>query len=92
MTRFELEMAIMECWRLSEDIDALVDYIYEEEPDADFINNTLLGLKNLQDIRLTRLWNVFSELVNTGQFVSDQQNARCAADKSCCDPDDIYED
>lgn len=93
MTRFELETAIMACWQSAEDIDMLVDYLYEEEPDLDFIANTLLGLKNLQEIRMTRLWNVFSELVNTRQFVDDQRKDSCCGQKKpCCHPDDVYED
>jgi hypothetical protein len=77
--RFDLENAIMQCWALTDDLDLIIEDVWEgstEEPDIDEIGNALIGLQRLHALRMNKLFNVFSELVETGQFTDCQQNAK----------------
>lgn len=77
--RFDLENAIMQCWSLSDDLDLIVEDVLEsqdDEPDVDEIANALLGLSRMHTLRINKVFEIFSELVRTGQFTDCQQNAR----------------
>jgi hypothetical protein len=76
--RFDLEQAIMQCWALTDDLELVVNDLLDgpEEPDIDEISNALIGLQRLHTLRMNKLFNVFSELVETGQFTDCQQNAK----------------
>jgi hypothetical protein len=75
MTRFDLEAAIMKCWTTADDLDMLAEHVLEEEPSTDTIVNTLLGIQNMHEIRMTKIWNIFSALIAEGQFTDCQHNA-----------------
>jgi hypothetical protein len=79
--RFDLEQAIMTVWGLEEDLEALYGYLYETEADADTVANAILGAKVLHTARCTKLWSIFTRLVETKQFASsssDTVDARVA--------------
>ena len=79
--RFDLEQAIMTVWGLDEDLEALYGYLYETEADADTVANAILGAKVLHTARCTKLWGIFTRLVETKQFASsssDTVDARVA--------------
>lgn len=79
MDRFDLENAIMQCWALSDDLDLVIEDVLEgsnDEPDVDEIANALIGLQRLHTLRVNKVFDVFSELVRTGQFTDCQQNIK----------------
>ncbi len=86
MTRFDLEAAIMRCWSTADDLDMLADHVMEEDATVDDIVNTLIGIKQMHEIRMTKLWNVFAALVDAGQFVESKQ-PKCHYEDDCCGDD-----
>ena len=69
--RFDLETAIMSAWNTSEDIDLIyhnTDNLELNAKDCDNLQNQLLGLKHINDLRMDRVWNVFKELIKEGEL------------------------
>ena len=69
--RFDLETAIMSAWNTSEDIDLIfhnTDNLELNAKDCDNLQNQLLGLKHINDLRMDRVWNVFEELIKRGEL------------------------
>jgi hypothetical protein len=65
--RFDLEQAIMTCWNTADDLDILAESVLEDGLDEDAVSNALLGLQQLHHLRMSRLWNIFEYLIETGQ-------------------------
>jgi len=60
--RFDLEQEIMDCWGIVEDIDT----IYHAEPlyeNTDEMQNALLGLKTLYQLKFEKMWSTFEDCV-----------------------------
>jgi hypothetical protein len=74
--RFDLESAIMNAWRTSEDIKAL--YKSSEYMDEDQMLNALLGLEIFAEMRFNDLWNTFEKCISNGVFES--RNSRVKDD------------
>lgn len=68
--RFDLEQAIMTVWGLEEDLEALYGYLYETEADTDTVANALLGAKVLHTARCTKLWDIFTKLIETEKIAN----------------------
>lgn len=69
--RFDLETAIMSAWNTSEDIDLVfhnTDNLELNAKDCDDLQNQLLGLKHINDLRMARVWDVFEELIKQGEL------------------------
>ena len=69
--RFDLETAIMSAWNTSEDIDLIyhnTDSLKLNAKDCDTLQNQLLGLKYINDLRMSKVWNVFEELIKQGEI------------------------
>ena len=69
--RFDLETAIMSAWNTSEDIDLIfhnTDSLKLNAKDCDTLQNQLLGLKYINDLRMSKVWNVFEELIKEGEI------------------------
>ena len=69
--RFDLETAIMSAWNTSEDIDLIyhnTDNLELNAKDCDNLQNQLLGLKHINDLRMARVWDVFEELIKQGEL------------------------
>ena len=73
--RFDLEQSILTVWGLEDDLDALFCYLYDTDADADTVANALLGVKVLHAARCTKLWGIFTKLIETKQFVSNPSDA-----------------
>lgn len=73
--RFDLEQSILAVWGLEDDLDALFCYLYDTDADADTVANALLGVKVLHVARCTKLWDIFTKLVWTEQFTTDERVA-----------------
>ena len=69
--RFDLEAALMNAWNTSEDIDLIfhnTDNLELNAKDCDTLQNQLLCLKYINDLRMTKLWDVFEELIKQGEI------------------------
>ena len=64
--RFNLEAEILNVWQTKDDLDAIAERVYDD-PDGplteDEIENVLIGLSELHDIRCKKLFNVFENMV-----------------------------
>ena len=55
----------------SEDIDLIyhnTDNLKLNAKDCDTLQNQLLGLKHINDLRMSRVWDVFEELIKEGEI------------------------
>ena len=64
--RFDLEEAIMNAWRTSDDIKAF--YNSSEYMDEDQVMNALMGLEIFAEMRFNELWNTFEKCISNGVF------------------------
>ena len=60
----KVETEIMDCWRVVDDVDVLLQYFGDDEfftgmkPEhADKIMNLMLGVKELYSVKFERLWS-----------------------------------
>ena len=71
--RFDLEQAIMNAWATSEDLDLVyhnTDNLNLTSKDADTIQNQMLGLKYLFELRMEKVWSIFEDMIKDEQFKS----------------------
>lgn len=69
MDRFELEQAITQMWSTSDDLDLLLDHVVgHDDLTTDQIANTLMGLKELHNMRVQRVFDIFEALIHDGQL------------------------
>ena len=61
-TRFDLEEAITACWNTSDDIDLIAS----RAPEDDKTLNAIIGLKELHDKRVQRVFDILEALVKSG--------------------------
>ena len=62
--RFDLEQGIMQCWSITEDIELLRNTVCNAGViDADQVDNFLLGLKTIYDIKFEKLFETYSQLI-----------------------------
>ena len=69
--RFDFEQQIMNCWRVTDDIDLVATMIGNtnmEPEDQDKFMNVLIGMKELYNARFDALFSTFENLVSEGQF------------------------
>lgn len=66
--RFDLEQNIMQCWNVTDDINLLYENVMEKDLTTDQIANTLLGIKQLYELKFNKLWDNFEKLVAEGKI------------------------
>lgn len=69
--RFDLEEKIMNCWRVTDDIDMVATMIsnaHMKPQDQDKFMNVLIGMKELYNARFDALFSTFEILVSEGHF------------------------
>jgi hypothetical protein len=60
-TRFDLEQEILDCWHVTDDIQAILD---TERLDLnDEMQNVLIGLKTLYQLKFERTFSTFEQLI-----------------------------
>ena len=64
--RFDLEQQIMKCWSVTEDIDSL--YYASESMSEDEIQNYLLGLNAIYEVKFNKLWDTFEACIKNRQI------------------------
>ena len=82
--RFDLEAAIMEAWSTTEDIDLIyhnTDNLDLTPKDCDTLQNQLLGLKHISDLRFQKLWDIFEALIH--------QKCSCIGCECSCDRSEV---
>ena len=68
---FDLETAIMEAWITVEDLDLIYNGIEDYQwshTDYDKLQNQLLGLKHIVDLRFQKLWDVARKRIEEDKF------------------------
>ena len=69
--RFNLEEEIMNAWQTKDDLDAIIERIYDDPKGPmteDEIGNVLIGLSELHETRMWKLWKVFETIVHAKGF------------------------
>lgn len=61
--QFDLEQRIMQCWDVVDDLDTLFTHVldYNPAPTHDEIANTLLGIKQLYDMKFQTLMSTYEK-------------------------------
>ena len=72
MDRFDLEEQIQNVWQTKDDLDAIAERV-SDDPDGpmseDELVNVLVGLSELHETRMKKLWKVFETMVVEKSFV-----------------------
>lgn len=68
--RFELERAIQACWGTKEDLELIYEDALEGESSKEDIANAILGLIALHEMRSSKAFRIFEELVREGFIFS----------------------
>ena len=66
--RFDFEQQITNCWSVCEDIDALYKQFGLREMSQDEIQNCLLGLKTLYQMKFEQLFAMFEDMIKEGKL------------------------
>lgn len=62
--RFDLEQNILDCWKVTDDIDLLYTSIMDNnyaDMTVDTIANALLGMKVMYDLKFNKTWESFEK-------------------------------
>jgi len=70
MDRFDLEEQIQNVWQTKEDLDAVTERIVEDTVfmTKDQISNVLIGISELHETRMWKLWQIFETMVREKSF------------------------
>lgn len=67
MTRFDLEEAMLDCWGFKEDLGTLLNAT-DDNLSADELQNVLIGLRSLYDMKFQHMWNIFETMIKNGEI------------------------
>jgi len=63
--QFDLEQQILDCWRITEDLDILFEHVMESEKlNRDKVSNIILGMKDLYQLKFERCFDTFERLIS----------------------------
>jgi hypothetical protein len=82
--RFDLEEQIQNVWQTKEDLNAVTERIMEDTVfmSADQISNVLIGISELHETRMWKLWQVFETMVRQkNSFLTDEVTMGDVLDK-----------
>ena len=68
--RFDLEQLILKNWEITNDIKHLRELISDGKPTQDQIENYLLGLETIYEVKFNKLWDCFEELCQHQKIIS----------------------
>ena len=77
--RFDFEQQIQKCWLVTDDIYDLSEAILERDLSHDQITNALFGLKEMNEIRFNKLWELFEDVHMSLVRENRMLNEECAA-------------
>lgn len=67
--RFDLEQLILKNWEVVTEIKHLRE-LMETNPTQDQIENYLLGLETIYEVKFNKLWDCFEELCHNRKIIS----------------------
>jgi hypothetical protein len=62
--RFDLEQQIMDCWKVTDDIELVYDTIMNSNMSNDQLANALLGMITMYNLKFNRCFATFEECVS----------------------------
>ena len=68
--RFDLEQLILKNWEVTTEIKHLRELISDGKPTQDQIENYLLGLETIYEVKFNKLWDCFEELCQHQKIVN----------------------
>ena len=68
--RFDLEQLILKNWEVVTEIKHLRELISDGKPTQDQVENNLLGLETIYEVKFNKLWDCFEELCQHQKIVS----------------------
>ena len=77
--RFDFESQITKCWTVTDDIYDLAEAILEHDLSKDQITNVLFGMKETNEIRFNKLWDLFEDVHMKLVRENKMLNEECAA-------------
>jgi hypothetical protein len=60
---FEMEQQIMDIWSMKEDLELIMENVMDGNLTADQMNNSLLGLSEMHDMKCRKLFNHLEALM-----------------------------
>ena len=69
-TRFDLEQLILKNWEITTEIKHLRELISDGKPTQDQLENYLLGLETIYEVKFNKLWDCFEELCQHQKIIS----------------------
>ena len=82
--RFNLEEEIQNVWQTKDDLNAVAERLFEDTVfmTEDQIANVLIGLSELHETRMKKLWRVFETMVQQkNSFLSEEHTMADVLDK-----------
>ena len=83
--RFNLEEEIQNVWHTKEDLDAIAERVYDDPEGPmteDVLGNVLIGLSELHETRMKKLWKVFETMVRQkNSFLTEEVTMGDVLDK-----------
>ena len=84
--RFDLEEQIQNVWQTKDDLDAVTERIMEDTVSdsmtSDQITNVLIGLSELHETRMWKLWKIFETMIRQkNSFLTDEVTMGDVLDK-----------
>ena len=68
--RFDLEQLILKNWEVVTEIKHLRELISDGKPSQDQLENYLLGLETIYEVKFNKLWDCFEELCQNQKIIS----------------------
>ena len=68
--RFDLEQLILKNWETTTEIKHLRELISDGKPSQDQLENYLLGLETIYEVKFNKLWDCFEELCQHQKIIS----------------------
>jgi hypothetical protein len=60
--RFTLEQKLLDCWRITDDIETVLKIT--EAEDIDRTQNALIGLREIYEQKFNDLWDTFESMIS----------------------------
>ena len=93
--RFDLEEQIQNVWHTKDDLDAIAERVSDDPAgpmSEDDLVNVLVGLSELHETRMLKLWKVFETMIRQkNSFLSEEHTLGDVLDKivdDCVDDED----
>ena len=62
--RFDLEQQLLDCWKVTDDIELVYDKVMNDGMSNDQLSNALLGLITMYNLKFDKCWSTFEQCVS----------------------------